>query len=211
MQNTIRTTALLFVVMIISVASTAENFKDLPWQFICVSLGLNWIMMIYFACKLGRFKAVLYPIMFLVNPFMNWIYMVHGVFTAGQRTWGGPRADAAAADAKTTPQQAVEQAIKTGDDLNIVPETFKPAIEARKQRLFQTSLQPTANAENRFVSAGISHHRITSAQSSRVDIDIESFNHSHQRTSSVDMSDSENASVHTPRRVEHLHKSAESA
>ncbi|KAK5944467.1 hypothetical protein PMZ80_003749 [Knufia obscura] len=212
MQNTIRTTALLFLVMVISVASTAEYFDNLPWQFIGVSLGLNWVMMIYFAFKLGRWKPVLYPIMFLMNPIMNWIYMVHGIFTAGQRTWGGPRADAAAANAKITPQQAIEQAAEAGDDLNIVPETFKPAIEARKHRLQHSTLQPTSSAENRFASAeeyGIGlHHRLSLSRGrTETDRDVEKEAYGHM-DDLAEMSDSDALSIHTPRRVEELHRSA---
>lgn len=203
-QNTIRTTALLFFIMIVSLASTAERFQGLPWEFIMISLGLNWLMMLFFAFKLRRFKAALYPIMFLVNPFMNWIYMVHGIFTAGQRTWGGPRADAAAADAKTTPQQAIEQAIQAGDDLNVIPETFKPAIEARKQRLMHSSLQPSNRAENRFTTNEISAHGMSSGRSSKDDLDMEKALHS--RHGSTDISDSE-VSIHKPKRIDQLQRS----
>lgn len=134
MQNTIRTTALLFFIMVMALLTTSKKVSDLPVGFIAVSLGLNWVMMIYFGLKLGRFKLWLYPLMFVLNPFFNWYYMVYGIFTAGQRTWGGPRADAAAADGeKTTVQEAIEQAEKAGDDLNIVPETFKPAAEVQRR------------------------------------------------------------------------------
>ncbi|KAK7981700.1 Class VII chitin synthase [Apiospora saccharicola] len=129
MQNTIRTTALLFFIMILAIITTTKKVNDLPVGFIGISLGLNWLLMVYFGLKLKRFKVWLYPLMFIVNPFFNWYYMVYGIFTAGQRTWGGPRADAATADSETTPQQAVEQAEKQGDELNIVPETFIPATE----------------------------------------------------------------------------------
>ncbi|KAL2120503.1 hypothetical protein VTJ04DRAFT_4530 [Mycothermus thermophilus] len=134
MQNTIRTTALLFFIMVLALATTSKKVDDLPVGFIAVSLGLNWLLMVYFGAKLHRFKLFLYPLMFVLNPFFNWYYMVYGIFTAGQRTWGGPRADAAAADAQTTAQQAIEQAEKTGDDLNIVPESFIPAAQERKER-----------------------------------------------------------------------------
>lgn len=134
MQNTIRTTALLFFIMMLSIMTTTMRVDQLPVGFIAISLGLNWLMMIYFGFKLKRYKIWLYPVMFILNPFFNWYYMVYGIFTAGQRTWGGPRADAATADATTTPQQAVEQAEKTGDDLNVVPETFIPAAEVQRQR-----------------------------------------------------------------------------
>ena len=153
-QNTIRTTALLFFIMVISILTTSQKIKNLPIGFIAVSLGLSWLLMIYFGAKLGRYKIMWYPLMFVVNPFMNWLYMVYGIFTAGQRTWGGPRADAGKADEHTTPAQAIERAAQTGDELNVVPETFKPAIEAAMQRLpHQVPLLPSGHLEGRFVPA----------------------------------------------------------
>ena len=155
MQNTIRTTALLFFIMVISLITTENKISNLPVGFIAVSLGLNWLLMIYFGAKLRRFKIWLYPIMFIINPFFNWVYMVYGIFTAGQRTWGGPRADAGAADAETSPQQAIEHAEATGDDLNIVPETFKPAVEARHPGKHHgpVPVQPSDHLEGRFAAA----------------------------------------------------------
>lgn len=148
MQNTIRTTALLFFIMVISVMTTSNKVNNLPVGFIAVSLGLNYLLMIYFGAKLRRFKAWLYPLMFLVNPFFNWIYMVYGIFTAGQRTWGGPRADAAAADPNTTPSQAAEIAKAQGDDLNVDVGTFRPAVEGAQQ----TPIQPPDAVEGRFTA-----------------------------------------------------------
>lgn len=81
MQNTIRTTALLFFIMLISIISTSKKISNLPVGFIAISLGLNWLMMIYFGAKLKRFKIWLYPLMFIINPFFNWYYMVYGIFT----------------------------------------------------------------------------------------------------------------------------------
>ena len=149
MQNTIRTTALLFFIMVISVITTENKIKNLPVGFIAVSLGLNYLLMFYFGLKLRRFKAWLYPLMFILNPFFNWTYMVYGIFTAGQRTWGGPRADAGAADAHTTAQQAIEHAEATGDALNIIPETFKEAPDIHRHRL-NPQLQPPGKVEGRF-------------------------------------------------------------
>ena len=155
MQNTIRTTSLLFFIMVLSIITTENKISNLPVGFIAVSLGLNWLLMLYFGAKLGRYKLWLYPIMFIINPFFNWVYMVYGIFTAGQRTWGGPRADAGAADVHTTPQQAIEHAEATGDDLNVVPETFKPAIEARhpEKEMGVVPLQPLGHLEGRFTPA----------------------------------------------------------
>jgi chitin synthase len=158
MQNTIRTTALLFFIMVISIITTSNKVQNLPVGFIAVSLGLNYLLMLYFGAKIRRYKAWLYPIMFILNPFFNWIYMVYGIFTAGQRTWGGPRADAGTADAETTPQQAIEHAKETGDELNVVPETFKPATEARHPgRPKATALQPSAALEGVFSHSEYAH------------------------------------------------------
>ncbi|KAF1737991.1 Chitin synthase D [Beauveria bassiana] len=74
MQNTIRTTSLLFFIMVIALLSTTATIHDLPVGFIAVSLGLNWALMLYFGLKLRRFKAWLYPLMFILNPFFNWYY-----------------------------------------------------------------------------------------------------------------------------------------
>lgn len=134
MQNTIRTTALLFFIMVLALITTTAKVENLPVGFIAVSLGLNWLLMLYFGAKLRRFKIWLYPLMFVLNPFLNWYYIVYGIFTAGQRTWGGPRADAAAADSYTTAREAVRDAEERGDDLNVVPESFIPAREARLRR-----------------------------------------------------------------------------
>lgn len=43
-QNTIRTTSLLFFVMVISLATTSQRIDELPVGFILVSLGLNWAL-----------------------------------------------------------------------------------------------------------------------------------------------------------------------
>jgi chitin synthase len=148
MQNTIRTTALLFFILLLAIVTTSKQVANLPVGFIAISLGLNWLMMIYFGLKLKRFKTWLYPLMFVVNPFFNWYYMVYGIFTAGQRTWGGPRADAGSADANTTPQQAIEMAKATGDELNVVPETFKAAADTHAS----IHLLPPERLEGRFAA-----------------------------------------------------------
>jgi len=84
--------------------------------------------------------------------------MVYGIFTAGQRTWGGPRADAGQADSTTTAQAAIEQAEAMGDDLNVVPETFRSAVQSRHistgRDYPSVSLQPSDNLKGRLRSTG---------------------------------------------------------
>ncbi|RFN54051.1 chitin synthase [Fusarium flagelliforme] len=143
--------SLLFFIMVLALMTTVKKVDDLPVGFMAVSLGLNWMLMLYFGAKLRRFKIWLYPLMFILNPFYNWYYMVYGIFTAGQRTWGGPRADAAAADSHTTAREAVEQAEKQGDELNVVPETFKAAHEARKVASNRESTTTSEHSRSRSV------------------------------------------------------------
>lgn len=147
MQNTIRTTALLFFIMVISIMTTSKKVADLPVAFMGVSVGLNYLLMFYFGLRLKRFKAWLYPLMFILNPFFNWVYMVYGIFTAGQRTWGGPRADAAAADAHTTPAEAVEQAKAQGDELNVAVNTFRSSLITRRRSV---PVRPDRDIEGQF-------------------------------------------------------------
>lgn len=129
--------------------------------------------------------------------------MVYGICTAGQRTWGGPRADAGAADAEVTPQQAIEHAIETGDDLNVKPETFKPAMEVRRRRVRPSALHPSSSVEGRFAPAepGQSEHwqkelPSPAASESEMSTHLQRWEHN-----SLDMSDTEGISVHTPQRV----------
>jgi chitin synthase len=218
MQNTIRTTALLFFIMVLSIITTSNKVKNLPVGFIAVSLGLNWLLMFYFGLQLRRFKAWLYPIMFIINPFFNWVYMIYGIFTAGQRTWGGPRADAGSADTNTTVQAAIEHAEATGDDLNIVPETFKPATLAKKQKgkgaSTGMSLQPSDNLDGRFAQAeklpGGWYHQDNDSNHTLPDMLERNPNaphvplHPRSSFDSFDTNTSNGNSIYLPRRVESI-------
>ena len=216
-QNTIRTTALLFLIMVISIITTSQEVTNLPFGFIAVSLGLNWVLMLYFGAKLGRYKIMLYPLMFVLNPFFNWLYMVYGIFTAGQRTWGGPRADAGRADEKTSPEQAIEKAVAGGDELNVVPETFKPALEATTRRLpHHAPLMPAGHLEGRFAPAeegpGGWYRQVNDSSVMRPDMTMRraeaGLNYSKERRSeSMDSFYSRASTISTvymPRRVESI-------
>lgn len=149
LQNTIRTTALLFFIMAIALITTSKRVDDIPVGFIGVSLGLNYLLMFYFGLRLRRYKAWLYPIMFIINPFFNWLYMVYGIFTAGQRTWGGPRVDAATADDNTSPEEAAELARQQGDELNVDVDTFRASIVRRRS----VPIRPSDYIDGRFAPA----------------------------------------------------------
>ncbi|GFF47331.1 chitin synthase D [Aspergillus lentulus] len=145
MQNTIRTTALLFFIIALSLITTSSSINDLPVGFIAISLGLNYVLMFYLGAKLKRYKAWLFPLMFILNPFFNWLYMVYGILTAGQRTWGGPRADAATADEHTSPEEAIELARAQGDELNVDLATFRSRGDEKS-----VPIHPSEQIEGRF-------------------------------------------------------------
>lgn len=220
MQNTVRTTALLFFMMIVSLLTTSKKAKDLPVGFLGVSLGLNYLLMLYFGLRLGRYKAWLYPIMFIVNPFFNWIYMVYGIFTAGQRTWGGPRADAATADDHTTPGEAVERAKEQGDEFNVDVDTFRTGIVRRKS----VPIRPSENVDGRFAPAkqqvdgfyvntagpGPALARMVSAMENPANSQYQLPAHFRHSTDSVlSGSDCGSSSIATPQNVENLLMSEE--
>ncbi|PLN75086.1 chitin synthase D [Aspergillus taichungensis] len=148
-QDTVRTTSLLFPVMVISLITTSHRVEDLPVGFIGVSLGLNYLLMLYFGAKLKRYKAWLYPLMFILNPFFNWLYVVYGVLTSGQRTWGGPRADAAKADEDATFAGQTLQTKEQDKELGTWIYPFRTNTDEEK---------PSVRFENHTEQAFPSHH-----------------------------------------------------
>ncbi|CAG8143461.1 unnamed protein product [Penicillium olsonii] len=219
MQNTIRTTALIFFIMVIALMTTSKRVEDLPVGFMGVSLGLNYLLMVYFGLRLKRFKAWLYPLMFLVNPFLNWVYMVYGIFTAGQRTWGGPRADAATADDHITPGEAVQRAKEQGDELNVDVDTFRSTLARRRS----VPIRPSEAVEGRFartdhlvdgISVNTSGPGPALARMVNAMEDAEYHKVPPHLRQSIDSTPSEwsdcgSSSIALPQRVEHIGISAE--
>ena len=157
LQDTLRTAALLFLTLAISVITTSKLIQNLPVCFVIVSLGLNYLLMFYFGARLGRFKMWLYPLQFIISPFLNWLYTVFAIFTAWKRTMGSPRSDATEASKTTTPEEAVERARRQGDELNVNVSTFK----FWSNEIEPIGIQPSENAEGSFstsnqISSG--HH-----------------------------------------------------
>ncbi|CRG89739.1 hypothetical protein PISL3812_06778 [Talaromyces islandicus] len=198
MQNTIRTTALLFFIMILSVSTASKKVTNLPVGFIAVSLGLNYALMLYFGYILRRFKAWLYPLMFLLNPFFNWLYLVYGCCTAGKRTWGGPRTDATKADEYTSPREAAEQAAAQGDDLNVDVSTFREYGNAAES----IPLHPTESIESRLDPTR--HMPYDSLNDSELALMRHSRGGTMPGRISLDSALTSNHSILLPRRVESL-------
>ncbi|KAL9050545.1 MAG: hypothetical protein Q9162_006572 [Coniocarpon cinnabarinum] len=168
--------------------------------------------------------------LFILGPFFDWIFVVYGILTAGHRTWGGPRVDAAQADAVTSPRTAIEYAEETGDDLNVIPETFRPAVECQTlRRDIKTpgvSLQPSDRLEGRFKSRHLEQSQLlhtSSSERSLLDASEDSRDDLEGTTSprsarppraSVDSTKSRSTdagqSIYLPRRAESLRSLASS-
>lgn len=66
-QDTIRTIGLFFFIVVISLLTSSQTQNELPVGFVVIALGLNWLLMVYFAAVLGRYKMLLFPLLFVVR------------------------------------------------------------------------------------------------------------------------------------------------
>ncbi|KAF3908158.1 hypothetical protein AA313_de0200528 [Arthrobotrys entomopaga] len=134
MQDTIRTTALLMTLL-----QTIQNF---PLPLIALSLGANWLFMFVYGWQLKRKKAYLYPILFLVNPLVNWWYLVASVWSYKRRSWGGPRVRKKAGEIVQVEEQEEEF-----DGL--------PELSARERDAIREAALPWRTLSGRFVPAHV--------------------------------------------------------
>ncbi|KAF9946670.1 hypothetical protein BGZ72_000134 [Mortierella alpina] len=94
-QDIVNGTSMISYVTIMAIVTGIEHWSIIWLGLLLAYFFINWGMMFTYGLWLGRYKAMLYPLMFLVGPFVTWFLLVYGVITANERTWGGPRADAA--------------------------------------------------------------------------------------------------------------------
>ncbi|KAF9274783.1 hypothetical protein BGZ68_000369 [Mortierella alpina] len=95
-QDIVNGTSMVSYATIVGIATGMQNWSYVWLGLLLAYFLINWGMMFTYGFWMGRYKAMLYPMMFLVGPFVTWYLLVYGVITANERTWGGPRADAAA-------------------------------------------------------------------------------------------------------------------
>ncbi|KAF9935680.1 hypothetical protein BGZ67_003175 [Mortierella alpina] len=95
-QDIVNGTSMISYVTIMAIVTGIEHWSIIWLGLLLAYFFINWGLMFTYGFWLGRYKAMLYPLMFLVGPFVTWFLLVYGVITANERTWGGPRADAAA-------------------------------------------------------------------------------------------------------------------
>ncbi|KAF9984894.1 hypothetical protein BGZ75_003552 [Mortierella antarctica] len=95
-QDIVNGTSMVSYATIVGIATGMQNWSYVWLGLLLAYFFINWGMMFTYGFWLGRYKALFYPMMFLIGPFVTWYLLVYGVITANERTWGGPRADAAA-------------------------------------------------------------------------------------------------------------------
>ncbi|KAG0019524.1 hypothetical protein BGZ80_005702 [Entomortierella chlamydospora] len=95
-QDIVTGTSMVSYITIVAIASGMAHWSIIWLGLLVAYFILNWALMFTYGLWLGRYKALLYPLMFFIGPFVSWFLLVYGVITANERTWGGPRADAAA-------------------------------------------------------------------------------------------------------------------
>ncbi|KAK6343543.1 hypothetical protein TWF730_011133 [Orbilia blumenaviensis] len=142
MQDTIRTTALLLVLLILSLITEVQLVETLPLPLIALSLGANWLFMLYYGFQLGRKKAFLYPILFLANPVFNWWYLIASVYSYRRRSWGGPRVQKRIGEVSETPEEDEES-----DGL--------PELSDRERDAIREASLPWRTLSGRFVPARV--------------------------------------------------------
>ncbi|KAF9577987.1 hypothetical protein BGW38_006475, partial [Lunasporangiospora selenospora] len=93
-QDIVNGTSMVSFVTVAAIATGMQNWSLIWLGLLVAYFVVNQGLMFTYGIFLGRKKAWLYPMMFIVGPFVTWYLLVHGVITANERTWGGPRADA---------------------------------------------------------------------------------------------------------------------
>ncbi|KAG0200179.1 hypothetical protein BGX28_006685 [Mortierella sp. GBA30] len=95
-QDIVNGTSMISYVTVVGIATGMQHWSVIWLGLLIAYFFINWGLMFTYGFWLGRYKAMLYPLMFIVGPFVTWFLLVYGVITANERTWGGPRAEAAA-------------------------------------------------------------------------------------------------------------------
>ncbi|KAF9423734.1 hypothetical protein BGZ94_008197 [Podila epigama] len=93
-QDVVNGTSMVSYAVVVAIATGVQHWSWIWLGLLIAYFCVNWGLMFVYGLWIGRKKAFLYPLMFIVGPFITWYLLVYGVLTANERTWGGPRADA---------------------------------------------------------------------------------------------------------------------
>ncbi|KAI9203723.1 chitin synthase-domain-containing protein [Polychytrium aggregatum] len=90
-----RSTGFFFFIILFQMAA-GSKFDPTVMYMIWVPLLFFWILVSIFAIILKRSKvALMYPLMLLLNPWVNLFINIYSLKTWNLRSWGGPRTDVA--------------------------------------------------------------------------------------------------------------------
>ncbi|KAI9208382.1 chitin synthase-domain-containing protein [Polychytrium aggregatum] len=90
-----RSTGFFFFIILFQMAA-GSKFDPTVMYMIWVPLLFFWILVSIFAIILKRSKvALMYPLMLILNPWVNFFINIYSIRTWNLRSWGGPRTDVA--------------------------------------------------------------------------------------------------------------------
>lgn len=138
---------------IVAVATGIQHWSWIWLGLLIAYFCINWGLMFVYGLWIGRKKAFLYPMMFIVGPFVTWFLLVYGVITANERTWGGPRADASKDEEHGEAEEENGEG-KGGDDYP--PEDENDSSDSERIELPDHLFYPRQLRNNRHRRAGSS-------------------------------------------------------
>ncbi|KAF9208770.1 hypothetical protein BGZ59_010445 [Podila verticillata] len=152
-QDIVNGTSMVSYATITAVVTGIQNWSWI-WLGLLISyFCINWGLMFVYGFWIGRKKAFLYPMMFVVGPFVTWFLLVYGVITANERTWGGPRADASKDEEHGEGEEETGEG-KGGDDYS--PRDANDSSDSERIELPDHLFYPRQLRNNRHRRAGSS-------------------------------------------------------
>lgn len=139
---------------ITAVATGIQNWSWIWLGLLIAYFCINWGLMFVYGLWIGRKKAFLYPMMFIIGPFVTWFLLVYGVITANERTWGGPRADASKDEEHGEGEEENKESKEGGDDYP--PRDANKSSDSERMELPDHLFYPRQRRNNRHRRAGSS-------------------------------------------------------
>ncbi|KAI9208697.1 chitin synthase-domain-containing protein [Polychytrium aggregatum] len=93
LHSSYRSLSMLNYLLVIFLFLSQMNLFPPLYFVVCylIPLGLTALSMLYMAVRLRRWNVVVYPITYVLFPFVNWIVLFYSIATFTRRSWGGPR------------------------------------------------------------------------------------------------------------------------
>ncbi|KAG0020730.1 hypothetical protein BGZ81_009218 [Podila clonocystis] len=155
-QDIVNGTSMVSYAVIAAVATGIQHWSWIWLGLLIAYFLINWGLMFIYGLWIGRKKAFLYPMMFVIGPFVTWFLLVYGVITANERTWGGPRADAASTKDEEHGEGEVEEHDKEAGGDSIFPSGEMEISDSERIELPDHLFYPRQRKTSRHRRAGSS-------------------------------------------------------